>query len=428
MSAPRRLALILTEFPPSFGGMQTHAEALAMLLRQRGVEITVYTYRLDQPELLAAAAEFDRICGYPVRRVLSRIGFWHNHRMLLRELRKFAPTLIYASNVYYGLLREALGTPVICRSVGNDVQRPWLAYPYRLGCSLVSHPRLEGPLHRLYRRCNTPEWLEALLRHTRLQLVQRCVRGNHLILANSGYTREVLLGAGVRAEQIHVLPGGVDHRRYGAKETGSGLRKRLGIAEDALVLMTACRLVAKKGIDFLIGQLPRLRSHEPRLHMLIVGDGRERQRCEQQVGTLGLGHCVTFAGRIQQREIQHFYAASDIFILASRMSFNRVSGLPDVETMGRVLCEANAAGVPVLASRSGGIPSIIRDGDNGLLFASDDPDDLLQQFLRLRDDHALRQRLIARGRQRACEEFDWSVILAAHEQAFAEACAHPLTA
>ena len=71
-------------------------------------------------------------------------------------LRQSRVALIYASNVYYGLLGAELGVPVICRSVGNDVQRPWIAYPYRLGSRVVSHPALERRLHQWYRRWNAP--------------------------------------------------------------------------------------------------------------------------------------------------------------------------------------------------------------------------------------------------------------------------------
>jgi glycosyltransferase involved in cell wall biosynthesis len=126
---------------------------------------------------------------------------------------------------------------------------------------------------------------------------------------------------------------------------------------------------------------------------------------------------------VPQREVQRYFAAADGFVLASRVTRNPVSGLQDAETMGRVLCEANAAGLPVLASRSGGIPSVITHEDNGLLFESDDADDFVSQFRRLVDDDALRTRLIARGRQRAEDEFAWPHLVAAHERCFAETLA-----
>ena len=114
--------------------------------------------------------------------------------------------------------------------------------------------------------------------------------------------------------------------------------------------------------------------------MIVVGDGKERRRCEEQVAAAGLSDAVRLVGKIPQPEVQRCFAAADYFVLASRVTTHRVSGLQDAETMGRVLCEANAAGLPVLASRSGGIPSVITHDDNGLLFESDDADDFIGQF------------------------------------------------
>jgi phosphatidyl-myo-inositol dimannoside synthase len=71
-------------------------------------------------------------------------------------------------------------------------------------------------------------------------------------------------------------------------------------------------------------------------------------------------------------------------VLASREQVDPRTGLRDVETMGRVLCEAHAAGVPVVASRSGGIPSIVDHGRNGLLFEENDLDGLIHGIERLR--------------------------------------------
>lgn len=88
--------------------------------------------------------------------------------------------------------------------------------------------------------------------------------------------------------------------------------------------------------------------------------------------------------------------------------------------MGRVLCEANASGIPVVASNSGGIPSVITNEVNGLLFAEDNMADFLKQMLRLQEDTALRESLIRNGQKRAGEEFDWSILLGEHEAAFRE--------
>jgi phosphatidyl-myo-inositol dimannoside synthase len=418
---PARLALILTEFPPSVGGMQTHAEFLAQALHDAGHAISVFTYRCDDPHLATAASEFDRQAPYPVHRVLSRVGFWANHRLLLTTLRRSPVSLIYASNVYYGLLGAELGVPVICRSVGNDVQRPWIAYPYRLGCRLVSHPALERRLHQWYRRWNAPEWLEAAFRRQRQSLVQRSARANRAILANSTYTRQLLNQVGVSHQQVRVLAGGVDTQRFApCAATRQAVRTEWGVSPDAPVLLTVCRLVAKKGIDFLLAHVAALRAIAPRLAVIVVGDGKERRRCEEQVATAGMSDAVRLVGKVPQQDVQRCFAAADYFVLASRVTTNRVSGLQDAETMGRVLCEANAAGVPVLASRSGGIPSVVTHEDNGLLFESDDGADFIEQFRRLHQDADLRRHVVERGRQRAEQEFAWPLLVAAHQQCFNE--------
>ena len=110
-----RLLLILTEFPPSFGGMQTHAIHLCRYLHQRGYQIEVATYR-------GPAVEFP----FPVHRCLSRIGFTQNLQVLESLTRIARPDLLYSSTIFYGRLSASTGIPMIARSVGNDVLRPWI--------------------------------------------------------------------------------------------------------------------------------------------------------------------------------------------------------------------------------------------------------------------------------------------------------------
>ena len=102
------------------------------------------------------------------------------------------------------------------------------------------------------------------------------------------------------------------------------------------------------------------------------------------------------------------------------MQVNPLTNKRDAETMGRVLCEANAAGVPVIAARSGGIPSVITHGKNGLLFTSDDEDDYLAQIQRVQAEPGLARSLAETGLRVAQQEFDWSVIFQAHERYFRE--------
>lgn len=417
-----RLLLILTEFPPRIGGMQTHAIYLSRHLVQRGYTVEVMTYRPANAEERTAVMEFDAKLPFPVHRCLSRLGFWHNLDLVARFAAEYHPHLVYASTVFYGLLGPYLGLPVVCRSVGNDVLRPWIAYPFRLGSRLCSTPWLERSLTNFFQRLERPEWVEALFRQARRRLMEQSAQATSRILANSRFTANLLESIGVPEHRVDVVVGGVEVSRFFSREIDkAAIRRGLGLPPDAYLIMTACRLEAKKGIDFLLQAFPQLCAMVPAAHLVIVGDGRYASRCQRLCYDLGLSQRVTFVGKVPHDEVHPYYWASDLFMLASREAVHPATGLRDVETMGRVLCEANAAGVPVVAACSGGIPSIITEGENGLLFQPEDTMDMLRQVRHIYEDPRLAAHLVAGGLSVARSRFDWQVVLEAHERAFAAA-------
>src|SRR5215475_2229665 len=178
---PLRLLLILTEFPPSFGGMQTHAVHLCRYLHQRGYHIEVATYRGP-----------DVSYPFPVHRCLSRIGYTENLRILESLTRSVQPDLLYASTVFYGLLSASTGVPMVARSAGNDVLRPWIVWPYHRFSRTLSTPWLEDFLHRRFRKLDWPEAIESLLLERRREEVARSAGRIAHVLANSRYTAGLL--------------------------------------------------------------------------------------------------------------------------------------------------------------------------------------------------------------------------------------------
>ena len=400
--------------------MQTHAFYLSRHLVAAGHDVEVVTYYSPNSESREALRSFDDTLGFPIHRSLSRISYWHSIGLLKRIAREFQPDLIYCSTVFYGLLRDSVQVPIVCRSVGNDVLRPWIAYPFHLGSRILGVAGLDNWVYSMFRRMNSPEWVEVLLEKKRRALVERSVQWIDIVIANSNFTADLFYDMGVGEDRVRVLVGGVDARRFepnGNKELS--LRRELGIAEDAYVIVTVCRLVAKKGVDFLLRAFPAVRELVPNAHLLIVGDGRDKKYCRRLARELELEQ-VTFAGRVDHLQVQRYYWLSDLFVLASRVQVNPATKRKDAETMGRVLCEANAAGVPVIAARSGGIPSVITHEQNGLLFDSDDEAGFLDQIRAVRGEPDLVRSLTEGGLNRARRQFDWSVIHQAHESYFKE--------
>lgn len=394
--------------------MQTHAAAFARRLHDRGHQVAIAAYaQSDNP---AAAASYDAAQPFPTLRCLSRLSYWGNVRTILGLAGRFHPDLIYSSTPFFGLLNTMSGLPVVCRSVGNDIMRCWIPYPFHFGSGLMANQAVESRLYALYRRLRAPAWLEGAFSRARRDLVQRAARAASAIIANSQFTRERLLELGVSPDAVTIIPGGVDAIRFATGADGT-LSGRLNIVGASPILLTVCRLVAKKGLGVLLKAMAKARRELPGLTLVVVGDGPERARCEQLAMELGLTRAVRFVGRVPHEEVAGYYHAADCFVLASRVHKRR-NGWADVETMGRVICEANAAGLPAIVTETGGTSSVVVHWQNGLLVPPDDPSALAAAIVALWRNAPLRARLRAGGLRRAREEFDWEVVTTAYERVF----------
>lgn len=136
-------------------------------------------------------------------------------------------------------------------------------------------------------------------------------------------------------------------------------RAALGLGQCTRVVVFVGELVPVKGVDLLVKAWARLqqdRAVGSKDQLVIIGDGRCRADLERCVATTGIGENVQFIGAIPQTEVSRWIAASDLLCLPSHNE-----GTPNV------IVEALASGVPVVATRVGGVPELVREGINGLL-------------------------------------------------------------
>ena len=166
------------------------------------------------------------------------------------------------------------------------------------------------------------------------------------------------------------------------------MRAEWGIAAGATVIGTLGRLTAIKGQADLIVAFAELTEEGADRWLLLVGDGEERAGLEELVKRCGVGHRVVWAG--WRDDVYAALAAMDIFALPS---IN--------EGMGKALVEAMFVGLPCVATRVGGIPEIIRDGEEGMLVDPSSPSQLAAALGNLLADAELRARCGAAARQRA---------------------------
>lgn len=169
------------------------------------------------------------------------------------------------------------------------------------------------------------------------------------------------------------------------------------------VVLFVGRLVARKGVDRLLEALARIADRAWRLE--VVGFGPERDPLERRAERLGLSGRVAFLGRVSSAELVAAYRRAGCFVLPATLDERA-----DTEGLGVVLLEAMAHGVPVVATRRGGIVDVVDDGRTGLL-VEDDPRALAAGIAAVLDDPARGRAMGEAGRERVRERFGWDSIV-----------------
>lgn len=208
-----------------------------------------------------------------------------------------------------------------------------------------------------------------------------------MIIAISDAVARVLRESGVAAERIAVVPDGVDLLRQVVPASAHELAD-LGIRPGAPLTVQVSQLVGHKDPVNFVRAVGRARANVPGIQALLVGDGPLREEVEAEVAALGLQDAVVVAG--YRTDADALLAAADVAVLSSRE-----------EGMGSVLLDALAFGVPVAATRAGGIPEIVADGETGLLADVADPAALGDAIARVLTDRTLRERMRTAARERA---------------------------
>lgn len=203
-----------------------------------------------------------------------------------------------------------------------------------------------------------------------------------------------------RPAQFAVVPSGVPTQALrAAAPPREEARARLGLPPEAYVVAGIGRLVPIKGFDLLVEALAEVAARVPDTHVLLIGEGAEREALEARAAELGVAERLHITGSVT--DVIGRLAGADVLAAPSRN-----------EGMGRVLVEAMALGLPVVGTRVGGIADVILDNECGLLVPSDDASALANALIALGRDPALRAKLGAGARPRA-EAFSTAVAAAA---------------
>lgn len=224
--------------------------------------------------------------------------------------------------------------------------------------------------------------------------IQRLGLVDHVV-AISDHVRDVaVVKGGVDAAKITTIHNGVDVEAFARSRVGAreSIRDELGMDLDAPVIGVVARLTHEKDHATLLRAFALVHAHHPAARLALAGDGDLRDPLIAQAGELGVRGAVSFLGT--RGDVPDLLSAFDVFALPSR-----------IEGLGITLVEAMAAGLPTVASRVGGIPEVVIDGETGRVVPPGDAEALSQALSWMLENRDRARAMGEAGRRRAADEF-----------------------
>ena len=217
------------------------------------------------------------------------------------------------------------------------------------------------------------------------------------LVAVSPEVRDELVAAGIAPrEKFSVIRLGIPlEERLGDATADLDYRRLYGISESAFVVGWVGRMTDVKDTDAVLEIVRAARDRGLEAVLVMVGDGPDRVRLEQLAHDIGIARSTFFVG--YQPEVAGYYRLFDAFLLPSVNEGTPVSAI-----------EALASGTPVVATRVGGVPDVVRDGEDGFLFEPGDTDGAAERLALLASDATLRSALGASGRERVLRRYSVS--------------------
>lgn len=384
-SRPRRVLMLSWEYPPVVvGGLGRHVHALSVALAAAGHDVTVVTrhaegapveeYRdgvhivrapedpplfpLETPSLLAWTMAFNHTLTRAALRVADRGDYdvIHAHDWLVTHT---AVTL-----------KEHLSLPLVATIHATEAGRH------------------QGWLPGEMNKCiHSVEWWLA-------------AEADRVLVCSEYMKWEVSRLLELAPSKVEVIPNGVDRRMWQATPRAvAAARSRF--AGSGPLLAYAGRLVYEKGVQHLVGALPRLRDEHPGLRVVIAGDGPYRSELQSEARRLKLQRAVSFTGFLGDRELPAVFAATDATVVPSLY-----------EPFGMVALEAAAAGAPLAVASTGGLAEIVEPGVTGVTFPHSDPDALASAVSTLLGDQTFARQVAKEAKCMVSERYGWATIAA----------------
>ena len=349
-----KIAIITYHFLPNWlGGIEIATYHLAKQLAKRGHEIHIIV--LHDKKMAKESKEN----GFYVHRIAFKkilfFGIVLSWLKALINLRKIDPDVIHVQSIGVGvpayLAKLFMRKPYVVWGHGFDVYFPW---------------RFKKIIAKIV------------------------IKNADVVIALSENMRDKIKE--IYRRDIKIIPNGIDMELF-RDESEHSIHNN-----DKKLILFVGSLRPVKGVIYLIEAMNIIRQDIPEVRLLIVGDGEDKKKLTEFVEKSDLKKYVHFAGKIENEKIPAYMAKSDVFVLPSLS-----------EGFGIVVIEAMASGLPIIATNVGGLPDIIKDGENGFLIQPKRPEEIAKKINIIFKNDKLREKIRKNNKEKS-KKYSWNII------------------
>jgi len=367
-----KIAILVSIFPPKWlGGKEIATKNIAKYLAKKGNQVDILT---SQDKGLPKESRED---GFRIHRIsyprIRNFGFGVFWIKLFFYLRKIDFEISHSQGVLTAipcfLAKKILKKPYIVYCRGSDVYISW--------------------------------------KFKKLIFKSILKNADAVVVLAADMKEKIELEKACDNKEIFVIPNGIEFDKF----TNSAEKETINVPQvqkDEKIILFVGRLNQIKGIKYLIRAMGIIRGIMPKTRLLIVGYGEEKENLEKLVKELNLENCTTFTGKIPNEEISKYMMASDIFVLPSLS-----------ESFGIVNLEAMACGLPIVATRVGGIPEIVEDEENGFLVEPKNPEQIAEKILLLFKNEELSKKISNNNKEKA-KKYSWDRVVEKLEEIYSK--------
>lgn len=355
--------LMVTEWHPlTIGGVQRHVYELSVKLIERGFEVVILTKsnnkKLNTNQDTPPIIEIESIT--PFQSILTP----PNLSRLKEIITKYSPDIIHAHHAF-------TPTPLLTLHVADKIGIP----------KILTNHSIAG---------NSTTSILTLMSRKGLMFLKYFISKADRIISVSKCAATFIENLLDNDIESIVIPNGVNIERFHPSKNE---------ANEPTVLFVG-RLVHRKGAHILVKAFSNVVKEIPEAKLIIVGEGYMKPLLQIRAKQLKLEENIQFLGRISEEELLKTYQKSRIVVIPSLYR----------ESFGIVALEAMATGKPIIATKVGGLPEIIRDEENGFLIPPGNHRILAEKIILLLSDEKLARRMGLIGRKIAVEKYSWNVI------------------